>query len=165
MEGAQHVAWIAVLHFGAAEMLVDQTVFFPAAERTQRRQRLGRAILAWLGPLPANDDRAHQGLLLGTQPRAVQHGEQGRHDSSTAKALLQRHAPPLPRPRRLLELSVHAERADLSRINDAAIMHAPQERVTLEDRPVRAFEGCHSCTKRAFDTAARAGVARRTLPW
>ena len=118
---------------------------------TQRRQRLSRAILASLGPLPANDDRAYLGLLLGTQPRAPQRGEQGRYDSSTAKALMERHAQPLPRPRRLLEQNVHAVRADPSRINVTAIMHAPQERVMLEDRPLRAFESSHSCTERAFD--------------
>ena len=63
---------------------------------------------------------------------------------------MQRYEPPLPRPCRLPEQSVHAVRADPSRINDTAIMHAPQERIMLEDRPLRAFEGRNSSTERAF---------------
>ena len=117
-------------------MPVDQNAFHAAAERTQQRQRL--------------------------RPRdTFVAGEQGRYDSSTAKAfmtLMQRHASPLPRSRRLIEQCSHAVRADSSRINDAAIVHAPQERVVLEDRPLHACEGCRGCPKRAFDGGARPRV-------
>ena len=61
-------------------------------------------------------------------------------------ALMQRYAPPLSRTCRLLEQSVHAGRADPSRVNGTATMHAPQERITLEDRPLHPFQSRHSCT-------------------
>ena len=63
---------------------------------------------------------------------------------------MQRIAPPLPRPRRLLEQSVHAVRVDPSWIHETAIMHAPQERIMHEDRPLHALEGRNSRTEGAF---------------
>ena len=97
-------------------------------------------------------------LLVGAQPGAVQRIEQGRYDRSTAGAFvafMQRHTPPLPRSRRIIEQNPHAVRADPSRVNNAAIVHAPQEGIMLKDSPLHACKSCHGCPKRALDGSPR----------
>ena len=109
-ERARHCARFNVKHFGAAHVPVGQASSFAATERTQRRERSGRAVLAQLGPLCVNDHRPQVGLLQHTEPWAVQRGEQWRKNSSTVKAFVafvQRDATPPPRPCRLLEEDVH----------------------------------------------------------
>ena len=75
---------------------------------------------------------------------------------------MQRHTPPLPRSRRIIEQNPHAVRADSSRVNNAAIVHAPQEGIMLKDRPLHACKSRHDCPKkRASDGGAvRSRVAR-----
>ena len=94
---------------------------------------------------------------MGPQPGAAQRGEQGRHDRSTADAfvaLMQRHTPPLPRSRRFIEQNLHAVRADSSRVNNAAVVHAPQEGIMLEDCPLHACKSCLGCSIKGPLTAA-----------
>ena len=118
-------------------MPVDQAAFLAATERTVASRCL-IAMLALVGPLPVNDDRAQVGLFLGTQPWAAQRGEQDRYDSTTVKALIDARAAFLS--------GARAVRADFSWVHDAAVLHAPQGRIMLMDRPMHTFPRCHSCT-------------------
>ena len=54
---ARHVARFDVWHLGAVNVPVDQAAFVAATERTWRRERSGRTMLALLGPLPVTDQR------------------------------------------------------------------------------------------------------------
>ena len=123
-------------------MPVSRASFFAATERTQRRERSGRAVLAQLGPLSVNDHRPH-----------AQRDEQGRKDSSTVKAFVafvQSDATPLPRPCRLLEEDMHAVRADPPRVHVATVMHAPEEGIVLEDSPQQPLQRSNDCAEGSF---------------
>ena len=150
VERARHVAKFSVTHLAAAHVPVSQASFFAATERTQRRERSGRAVLVQLGPLSINDHRPPVGWLRHTQPWAVQRGEQGRKDSSTVKtfvAFVQSDATPLPRPCRLLEEEMRAVRTNPPRVHDATVMHAPETRIVLEDSPLQPFQRRDDCAE------------------
>ena len=68
---------------------------------------------------------------------------------------MQRHTPPVPGSRCFIKQNLNAVRADSSRVNNAAVVHAPQEGIMLKNGPLHACKSCHGCSKRTFDGGPR----------